>query len=89
MGDKSSIGEQERVVVPTESVVGNNESSKRPANEENEDTPAQPYKSFKIVSEEEQFSWSLPEGMATYANELFETYISDKGGSFAPEPLSW
>ena len=77
MADKSSIGEQESVV-PTESVAGNNESSKRPADEENEDTPVQPYKRFKIVSEEEQFKWSLPEGMATYANELFETYISDK-----------
>ena len=65
MADKSSIGEQESVVVPTESVVGNNESSKQPADEENEDTPVQPYKRFKIVSEEEQFKWSRGDGSVT------------------------
>jgi len=42
------------------------------------DTPGQPYKRFKIVSEEEQYKLSLPDGMATYANELFERYNSDK-----------
>ena len=30
------------------------------------------YIRFKIASKEEQFQWTLPEGMATYVNDLFE-----------------
>ena len=36
------------------------------------------YKRFKIVLEEEQYLWSLPEGMAKYGNEQFEQFIPDK-----------
>jgi len=78
-------------VVPTETVYANNEA-KRSADDGDDDTPGQPYKRFKIDSEEEKYKWSLSDGMATYANELFETYISDKKvkeAVFAPEPLSW
>lgn len=35
------------------------------------------YKRFRIVSEEDQDKWALPEGMATYANELFDKFIPD------------
>ena len=35
-------------------------------------------KRFKIVSEEEEYRWSLPAGMAEYANADPEKFIPDK-----------
>ena len=61
-----------------EDVIGSQEdrsSEKRPAEEEN----SQPHKRFKVVTEEENFKWSLPEGMADYVRDNFEKYIQEKG----------
>ena len=35
-------------------------------------------KRFKIVSEEEEYRWSLPADMAEYAHENSEKFITDK-----------
>ena len=35
-------------------------------------------KPFKIVSEEEEYRWSLPADMAEYAHENSEKFITDK-----------
>jgi len=32
-------------------------------------------KRFRIVSEEDKYMWSLPEGMATHANDFFQRFI--------------
>ena len=33
---------------------------------------------MRIENEEDKHKWSLPEGMATYANDLIDHYLSDK-----------
>jgi len=63
MAEEASVIEQEGVDVATGTVVGDI-GSKRSADDDDEDS-VPPYKRFKIVSQEEQFKWSLPDGMAT------------------------
>ena len=66
------------------SSVSCQENGKRPADEQNDtagndcEADRRRYKRFKIVSREEQFQWTLPKGMATYVNDLFEKYIPEK-----------
>ena len=35
-------------------------------------------KRFKIITEEEEYKWSLPQDMASYANDNSEKYIPEK-----------
>ena len=35
-------------------------------------------KRFRIISEEEEYKWSLPQDMASYANDNSEKYIPEK-----------
>ena len=35
-------------------------------------------KRFRIVTEEEEYKWSLPQDMASYANDNAEKYIPEK-----------
>ena len=51
-------------------------------------------KRFKIVSEEEEYRWSLPADMAEYANKNSEKFITDKDVKEAillklPRQKSW
>ena len=39
---------------------------------------AVPYKRFKIVKEEDEFMWSLPDDLCSYANDASEEFITEK-----------
>ena len=38
-----------------------------------------PMKRFKVMSTEDEFKWLLPEEMAEYANDYFQTFLPEKG----------
>ena len=38
-----------------------------------------PTKRFKVMSTEDQFKWLLPEEMAEYVNDHFQTFLPEKG----------
>ena len=38
-----------------------------------------PMKRFKVMSTEDQFKWLLPEEMAEYVNDHFQTFLPEKG----------
>jgi len=64
MANEFSSHELEDVVVPAETVAANHEAKRTAHDVVDDDTPGQPYKRFKNVSEEEQCKWSLPDRMA-------------------------
>ena len=58
---------------------GSEETSPRKRNESSSQGVDGPNsKRFRIITEEEEYKWSLPQGMASYANDNSEKYISEK-----------
>ena len=51
------------------------------SNSEDQGTPVndiEQAKRFRIITKEEEYKWSLPQDMASYANDNSEKYIPEK-----------